>query len=443
VSTRILIVSYLFPPVGGVGVQRALSFAKYLPQCGFEVHVLRARNAAAPLSDPGLLREIPAAVRVHNAFTPELPFHFRKKVWALLSRPGGTARAASPGSGPPVSGSVRSLLSGAIRRMLTPDPEVLWVPFATRQARRIILRYAIDVVLVTAPPFSAFLVGNTLKQEFPNLKLFADFRDDWLRFVLADFGFQKSRHAVRRAEEIERATVALADRVLFVTRAILRNFRERYPREPEEKFAYLPNGYDPESYRDCRRETRNDGKIVVAYVGSVYKATSPDAYLDAVDEMPDEVRSRIETRFIGRIAEEEQGLFRARKAVVTLMGFLPHQEALRQMQGADYLLLTVNNDFALSGKVFEYLAAGRPILAVSPRDGEVANLVEETSAGWCADPSDKAGIQSMLSEACRRVREGGQEFAPDWPVIRRYERPRLAAELGQLIAAARGMSQKA
>lgn len=442
-STRILIVSYLFPPVGGVGVQRALSFAKYLPQCGFEVHVLRARNAAAPLSDPGLLREIPAAVRVHNAFTPELPFHFRKKVWGLLSGPGGAARAPSSGSGPSLAGRCRSLLSGAIRRQLTPDPEVLWVPFATRQARRIIRRHGIDVVLVTAPPFSAFLVGNTLKQEFPHLKLFADFRDDWLRFVLADFGFQKSQHVVRRAEEIERATVELSDRVLFVTRAILRNFRERYPDEPEEKFAYLPNGYDPESYRDCRPETRNDGKIVVAYIGSVYKATSPEAFLDAVDELPEEVRSRIETRFIGRIPEEEQGLFRGRKAAVSLMGFLPHQEALRQMQRADYLLLTVNNDFALSGKVYEYMAAGRPILAVSPRGGEVANLIEETSAGWCADPGDKAGIHSMLSEACRRVHEGRKDFAPDLQAIRRYERPRLAAELGKLIDAARSMPPQA
>jgi glycosyltransferase involved in cell wall biosynthesis len=420
-----------------------LSFAKYLPQCGLEVHVLRARNAAAPLSDPGLLREIPAAVRVHNAFTPELPFHFRKKLWASLSRPGGTAPAPSQGSEPPAGGRVRSLLSGAIRRLLTPDPEVLWVPFARRQARRIIRRYGIDVVLVTAPPFSAFLVGNTLKQEFPHLKLFADFRDDWLRFVLADFGFQKSPHAVRRAEEIERATVALSDRVLLVTRSIRKNFLERYPHEAEEKFAYLPNGYDPESYRDCLPATRNDRKIVVAYVGSVYKATSPEAYLDAVDELPEEVRSRIETRFIGRIPEEAQALLTGRKAAVTLMGFLPHQEALRQMQDADYLLLTVNNDFALSGKVFEYLATARPILGVSPRGGEVASLIEETSAGWCADPGDKAGIQGMLSEACQRVLGGGKDFVADWPAIRRYERPRLAEELGQLIAATRGMSQRA
>jgi glycosyltransferase involved in cell wall biosynthesis len=442
-STRILIISYLFPPVGGVGVPRALNFAKYLPQCGIEVHVLRARNAAAPLNDPGLLREIPAAVRVHNAFIPGLPFHFRKRVWALLSRPGGAARAAASGSGSSLAGRCGSLLSGAISRLLAPDPEVLWVPFATRQARRIIRRYGSDVVLVTAPPFSGFLVGNTLKQEFPHLKLLADFRDDWIRFVLADFGFQKSPHAVRQAEEIERATVALADYVLFVTRSILRNLRERYPHEPEEKFAYLPNGYDPESYRDCRPETRNDGKLVVAYVGSVYKATSPEAYLDAVDEMPEDVRSRIETRFIGRIPQEEQRLFSGRKEAVSLVGFLPHKEALRQMQRADYLLLTVNNDFAASGKVYEYLAAGRPILAVSPRGGKGGIPIEETSAGWCADPGDKAGIQSLLSEAGRRVREGPKDFAPDWPAIRRYERPRLAAELGQPIAAARSTPPQA
>ena len=75
---KLLLISYLFPPVGGIGVQRALSLAKYLPQSGFEVHVLKATDAGGPVYDPALLKQVPPAVRVHRAFTPEIPFHVRQ-----------------------------------------------------------------------------------------------------------------------------------------------------------------------------------------------------------------------------------------------------------------------------------------------------------------------------------------------------------------------------
>src|SRR5215475_15723473 len=84
--SRILIISYLFPPAGGIGVQRALSLARYLPASGFEVHVLRASNAAAPVFDPALSKRVPASVQVHGSFTPEAPFWLRHTVWNWLSR---------------------------------------------------------------------------------------------------------------------------------------------------------------------------------------------------------------------------------------------------------------------------------------------------------------------------------------------------------------------
>src|SRR3954447_26131775 len=97
-NRRILLISYLFPPVGGIGVQRALSLAKYLPQCGFDVHVLKATNAGGPVYDPDLIRQIPTSVKVHEAFTPEIPFHFRQKLWARLTKgkPNSPGTAAKP-----------------------------------------------------------------------------------------------------------------------------------------------------------------------------------------------------------------------------------------------------------------------------------------------------------------------------------------------------------
>ena len=120
---RVLLISYVFPPVGGIMVQRVLSFARYLPDHHLDVFVLTCRNPATPVYDEALAALVPAAVRVARAFTPEPPFYLRKKVWALFSR-GGQATTTTPAAAPRGSG-----LRGAVRRRdqqwLSPDPQVL------------------------------------------------------------------------------------------------------------------------------------------------------------------------------------------------------------------------------------------------------------------------------------------------------------------------------
>src|SRR5215831_7970606 len=118
---KILIISYLFPPVGGIGVQRALSLAKYLPQCGYEVHVLRATNAGGPVYDPDLVRHIPPEVKVHAAYTPEIPFALRQKLWSKLVGKGKPAEAPTAAS--PRGFSLKRFVASAIKRLLCPEPE--------------------------------------------------------------------------------------------------------------------------------------------------------------------------------------------------------------------------------------------------------------------------------------------------------------------------------
>ncbi|SRR5579884_133322 len=429
--SRLLLVSYLFPPLGGVGVQRALSLAKYLPQNGFEVHVLQARNAAGPVSDPALLQQIPPGVRIHQAFTPELPFHFRQALWRIF---GGKSK---PANATPAAKS-RSFRLTRIpveigRRVLCPEPEITWVPFALRRARRIVREFGIDSVVVTAPPFSAFLVGVALKREFPHLRLVADFRDDWLSFYLGEFEYQNSDYTRKRAMQIDRETIQAADRVVVVTQAMLDRFRERYPDQKSEKFVLIPNGFDPAVLPEPAVRANHRPKVVVSHIGTVYSASSPRYYLDALESLPEHIRDGIETRFVGRIAEEEKPFLSNRKAQVTSVGFLPQKEALNEMVQADYLLLTMTDSASLTGKVFEYLATGKPILAIADENGEVARILRETGAGWCASPNKPDEIRTLLKRAYERIRAGGANFCPNWNVIRRFERPRLVAEFGLLV----------
>jgi Glycosyltransferase Family 4 len=434
---RILIVSYLFPPNGGIAVQRALSFAKYLPPLGWDVHVLKGRNASGPVQDPGLCRHIPPQVRVHGAFTPEIPFEFRHRVWKILSRSRNGASSPAPVS---MSTGRPSLAARFARRIVCPEPEILWTPFAFRKACGIVQRERIGTVLVTVPPFSILTVGAAIKKRFPNIRLISDFRDEWLGFYLKDFEYQNSDYTRRRAEAIERESVEASDLVLSVTKTSLETIRARYPEQPERKFACLPNGYDPEVFEGFVPRPHEGSEIVVTHVGTVYKTASPKYYLDALDALAEAIRGRFETRFVGRIAEDQRAVLEDRKSCIKIMGFMRQEQALRQIEETDFLLLTMTNEISLPGKLFEYLATGKRILALAAPDSEVARILVETRAGWCADPFDPGAVRQMLLRAFqeRDQRASGPDWdqparGPDWEKIRRYERPRLAAELSELI----------
>lgn len=431
---KVLIVAYWFPPAGGIAVQRALSLVKYLPACGFEVHVLAPKNPPAPVLDPALLRHIPAGVHVHRAVTPMPPSHWRARIWKLVSRSRAAPQpAAATGPAPEASvaggRSWQSRVSDSVRGMLCPDPEVVWYPFALRKASRIIRRHGIQAVIVTAPPFSLFLLGNALKRRFPKVRYISDFRDDWLRFFLTTFEFHSSDAIRRRAARIELETVTRSDAIVLVTPRLLTETRERYPGVDREKFTCIPNGYDPEIFANFRSRRHNGPQMVVTYVGTVYKTTSPQPYFAALARLPEEIRDGIETRFVGRITDEEQALLGNCKAPVKVLGFVPQSEALRYMEETDFLLVTMADPTAATGKVYEYLATGKPILAISPKGGEIDLMLHETGAGWCAAPDDPAGIADML----RSASSGDFQLQRNEEAIRRYERPQQAFEFGKLI----------
>ena len=279
-----------------------------------------------------------------------------------------------------------------------------------------------------------FLIGNEIKRRFPHIRLVSDFRDEWLRFYLTDFDFLNDAQTRRRAEEIERKTIESSGLVLAVTSSSLDEIRGRYPAQPDSKFALVPNGYDPEALAapERRWHGRQD-KVVVTHIGTAYRTASPAYYLDALDSLPEEIRSRFETRFIGRISETEFRVFEGRRSDVRLLGFLPQSEALKYAGETDYLLLTMTNDFSLPGKLFEYLATGIPVLALSPSGGEVDRLLSSTRAGWCVPHDDPRAIRRLLIEAAGRVDGMPPGSQPDWEAIRQYERPRLARRLAALL----------
>jgi glycosyltransferase involved in cell wall biosynthesis len=430
---KLLILSYLFPPAGGISVQRALSMARYLPDSGFEVHVLRAGNAESPVRDVGLLRLIPAGVRLHNATTLEIPFALRHRVWSLIRKPGRTSGAPAPQQAAPLKDNGNNLLTRLAQRVLCPEPEVLWVPFAVRKAAQIIEQHGIDTLLVTAPPFSAFLAGNALKRRFPRLRYVADFRDEWLTFYLNNNDFQNNEFARRRAPIIERETIESADLVVAVTESSLREIRGRYSSEPAAKFQCISNGFDPAAFEGFRSRQHSGDRVLVTHVGTIYRNSSPRYYFDALNRLPEGVRAKFHTRFIGRLTDPEREILQQENTSVEIAGFMPQREALRFMEDTDYLLMTMTDPISMPGKLYEYLATGKPIVAIAPPGSEVDRMIRQNQLGWCAPPDNPGEVARML-ETAYGVWNGTEIFrGRNREVAREYERPAVLAKYGRLI----------
>lgn len=438
---RVLIITYLFPPTGGVGVPRFVSYTRYLPRHNCEPYVLTVRNPATPAYDPDLARQVPPETKVFRTFNPGVPYALRDRLWKKIiagqPEPAAATGKAPAAPTPAAMSSARpalwkSLVKRGIQRIFCPDVQIVWVPFAIRAARRIIARHQIATVLLNLPPYSCLNIGVAVKRHFPNVKLILDFRDEWIENYLAQFDSAATDYKLRLAHRLEQSAVECADFVTMVTRSQLAQIRRRYPGQPDRKFLYAPNGFDPGLYAKFQPRPAPDGKVIVTYFGTVYNNPTYRpvvTYLDAADELPEQLRSRLETRFIGRVAREAASFFDNRRHTVRQFGFMGKEAALPYLEETSYNLIVGANPTVHGGKLFDYLGTGKPILALGPVEGEMAQLIRETRTGWCVDPDNLPAIRALLLSAFDRVDNGNQGWNPDWDAIRQYEWPNLVARL--------------
>jgi glycosyltransferase involved in cell wall biosynthesis len=422
--SNVLLITYMFPPGGGIGTPRALAYAMHLPSQGCRLSVLSPTNPALRDNDPELCKLVPRDIVVHRAWNPELPMSMRDRLWRRTGRlsPGeGKATIAPPGA---MGSSFRWLA----QHIVFPDPQATWVPLAFRKACRIVEREAIDAVIVNVPPFSILKVGIALKRKFPHLMLICDFRDDWVGYYLKQID-HPSDDKIRRAQKLEAEAVEVSSYVSTVTEQWVNQIRSRYPSQPASKFICTPNGYEPEMFRDFTSRPSTSGKMVVTYFGTVHnnRIYSPENYLDAIETLPDEIRNQIETRFIGRVVRDAEPFLLRRKTIVRRLGFLPKLQGIRYLQESDFALLIATDPGSHAGKLFDYFASGKPVLALSPPGGEIDKLLRRTHTGWCADPWDKKAIQQMIVFAYQRFKQGGAMIHPDKDAVQTFAWPSILA----------------
>jgi glycosyltransferase involved in cell wall biosynthesis len=407
---RVLVLAYFFPPLAGGGVQRTLKHVRYLPYEGFEPIVVTTRLGWSPTRDPTLAAEVPGGTLVIRA--REFPLQVMK--WGLH----GLLRRAN-------------IPTDATAYIGWPDEMAGWVPGATWQTLRAIRRYRPDVLYSTSSPVSAHLVA-LIASRATAIPWVADFRDAWTQNPQ---GERVGRAIHGLSARLERAVVAQARYLTVVDESVeLLGIDQQDPR-----FVVIRNGVDPEDLPPATSYTPA-ARFRISYVGALYgernaapvfKALRALVARGVVDE------AKLEVRLVGHLAPETDLNFE--RLPVCQVGYVDHGTAISEMAAADVLLFyapAINR--GSSGKIYEYLVSGRPILCVAGRDNFASRLVEELGAGRCAEPDNQSAIEDAIERLYRRWNEGELTISPAVraEALRRFSRPALARELASVLSSA-------
>src|SRR5436190_10915798 len=433
VEKRVLFITYQFPPVGGAGDQRDTKFVKYLRGYGWMPSVLTVANPSVPAFDESLVADVPEHTIVRRARTWEPSYAAKAVIAAGNERPGRTQGV--------LGRLARDLVRGLANVLLQPDTQVLWMPDAVRAARRLLREVPHAAIVATGPPFSTFLIGAALSRR-TGLPLVLDYRDEWglsnaywenkrlNRFCRSVQGRMQIR-VVRQARALV-ATTRSSARALEAVRASAAS---------AARVSWIYNGFDPEDYAP-RPSGRQDTKSYrLAYVGTLWGLTSVAPLVEAVGDLARRqpaLAAGLELVFAGRRTSSQGELLGRLKGLpcgVVEHPYLDHRAAINLVQSADGLCVLLADlpgaDRVVPAKVFEYMAAKRPILAVGPR-GEGWDLLDDYPAAGRFVPADVGGISRWLAGQLERHWAGGASPFPDWDASR-YDRRSQAGQLAEIL----------
>lgn len=443
---NVLVIAYYFPPTGGGGVQRVTKFVKYLPSFGWRPVVLTVKNPDFDIFDESLMEDIDEDVKVYRTYSFDPIRWYRVKRYGPGSRFEPIGRELVPGNRrllTRVLFSPARMLFKCIRYvlnnlLLVPDDYIGWIPFAVFKGLRVIRKEKIDVIYATGKPWSAFLIALFLKL-LTGRPYVLDLRDPW---TITPYG--NSEGIKQMLERFwEKTCFSYAKKVININEQITNSYIKYYPKIPPNKFAFITHGFDPMDFTNVRGINSKD-EFIVSYVGTLYSNTSPDNVLRSVSSLvhdkPD-LKNGMRLKFVGFVPDHVRRMIKdlGLEGIVETAGYFPHRESIQHMLASDALLLLLNNSGpsnnaqVSTGKLFEYLASRRPILAVIPKDTDAAKLINEAGAGRVVDPDDVREIEKNIYEMYVDYKNGGlKAHTAD---LDRFDRKNLTRNLADILNA--------
>jgi glycosyltransferase involved in cell wall biosynthesis len=378
VKKKVLIITYYWPPSGGGGVQRWLKFAKYLRDYNWEPVIYTVENGEYPEFDHTLEKDVPENLTIIKTKIWE-PYLLYKKFIGQKStdkiNTGFLTEKKKPGLAERISVWLRG-------NLFIPDARKFWITPSIKYLLRYIPQNKINVVITTGPPHSLHLIGLKLKLQL-NIKWLADFRDPWTNIDYYQ-DLKLTSYADKKHHNMEASVINNADVITVVGKTMKDEFEAAY----KKKIEVITNGYDEHDIPDGNISL--DKKFSIAHIGSMTKTRNPESLWQALRELVVEEKdfaNHLQIELIGKadISVTESLTRNDLLKYFLKKDYLPHTQVTTAQQQAQVLLLVVNRTKnqkgILTGKLFEYILAKRPILCMGPVDGDAAEIIKDTNAG--------------------------------------------------------------
>ena len=400
---RVLIITYYWPPSGGSGVQRWLKMSKYLPEYDWQPVVYTTENAEYPIIDHTLEKDVCPEAEVLRHPIVE-PYNFYKKFLGINKQEKVKVGFASESK----KSGWKEKLSVWIRgNCFIPDARCWWVNPSVKYLKDYLKTHPVDAIISTGPPHSMHLIAMKLKKE-TGLTWIADFRDPWTEIDFYD-ELHLTRWADSRQHKLEHQVLTQADRIVTIGWDCARSLG----RLGNRNVRVIPNGYDWEI--DANQPTIPQTKeFTLTHLGVVTPSRNTEQLWAALKELKEEnaeFGKNLKIRLVGQVDQSvAQSLTAAGLMDNTeIIPYIPHDKVPQMQQSSQVLLLLINNTpnakGIITGKLFEYLASGRPILCIGPEDGDAAKIINETHAGIAVNFENKKKMKEAITQYYQRYQE--------------------------------------
>lgn len=438
-----LMAAYYFPPLSGSGVFRSIKFAKYLPLFGWEPTVISTDRPPDgwKFSDDSQVKEIPKGmkvVRIPDGISTGRETSLNGgRVQTILGFLRNVLQFSPEGNR--IFSQLSQRREGVMQLLTFPCGALSWAYDTAQYIERYVDLDQFQVVYTTSGPASAHLIGFYLKQKY-GIPWVADYRDPWT-FNPYGADYDPNNAGQRLLFELESVLLHSADCNLTIEDNLIDVYEQRFGLE-RDKVISITNGYDEADFATLHPHGRTD-KFTINYSGLLYtRQRNIDPVLRAIQQLRDEKKidlSKLRFRIVG--ASEQGNIETAGRygfaQIIDQTGYLPHAQALQANLDANLLLLLVGDEEKFkpvyTGKFFEYLRSGRPILALAPKGGAVDKALRESGHGEAMLSTQIPKIKAMILREYRKWERGkGPEFLHS-PIIERFERKVLTKQLAEVL----------
>lgn len=422
---KVLIITYYWPPAGGPGVQRWLKFVKYLRDFEVEPVVYIPENPNYPLIDKSFINEVPKDIEVIRQ-----PIFEPYKLAAVLSKKNTKTISSGIIKQKEKQNFIQKLMLFIRGNFFIPDARKFWIQPSVKFLKSYLEKTNIDTIITTGPPHSLHLIGLGLKRQL-HLRWIADFRDPWTQI-----GYQKqlklTKYSAKKHQSLEKQVLNTADQIITTSFTTKKEFALKTTKPIE----VITNGFDSE----LNTESKLDEIFSISHIGSLLSGRNPELLWKVLAEISKEnenFRRDFKLKLYGAVSDDVVQSIKNAGLENELIfgGYISHKEAIA-VQKKSQLLLLIEIDSEetkgiIAGKLFEYLASKRPILAIGPRAWDVAKIIEETHSGKSFLYNQEVALKEYILNSYQKYREN--KLLSDSKNIEDYHRKNLTKQLAKLI----------